>query len=1533
MKRFLRVVLSVLLSVAIAVGFVVIPIPVLNPIQRVYAVGDFSMRTIAIADDSSQIETTAVFDNTLAYMTFGKTAAGTGLSSAMVFDGINIPDDCYVVSAYITFTASASLSGAMTATTIWAEDTAAPADYGAAEDFTARTYTTDYEAWTPGSWVSGTTYDTVDIKDVVQELLDSYGAYVAGSMAFYVRHLGGAAGLVNRKAYSFDGDPTKAPLLVIDYAPYDAYWVGASGAWSEAATHWAMSTGGAPNAAYLPYLQTSVHFDANSGFVGGDKTVSLANSYIAYCQNMVWTGAPNSPIYAMGASARTQVYGSMTLIATMSVTGLSSQFTFPGTGVYTITTGGIAMNINYFEFAGVGGVWTLQDSLSVTGGGATNNGIKVTKGKLDTNDKAVTCAEFNISNTNVRELDLGASVLTVSSAWNATTTTNLTFTAGTSVIKCIGTCQFVGGGLTYNEVQFNGTAHTVSGVNYFTTLTRTSTATKTDTLTLSDNQTITGTLTLNGNSATNRLLVQSNTPATYRTLYAATVSASNVDFLDIQGAGASSWNLSAITGGSGNAGHNAGITFTTPVNSYWVDNTGSWSDITYWSNTSGGVGGLQRVPLVQDTAVFDALSFNIDSRIVTMDMPRSSNFDMTTVTRTPQFDGNGSGGGSVYLYGTSYKLGSVNFTPAYTYSYGRGTVKFYSQGYSLDTSFISYNYGAVFELQDTMTIIINGTTNGFWQRAGTLNLNGQKLTTPWFDSSSATYARSLAWDSMTTSGTLELSYYDSSNYAWYVSTTLFTMGVNTGTLRFHGDSGAGNRTLQSGTSAITTFNNIVVEGDENYNFIVGGFGFTCNTFTVDRSEATKTISGNYIITLNTGLDIPVVGTTDVTITNTDFTKAGGGFVSSDYLIISGSAALPTPGTFYAGLNSHDNGGNSGWSFTAPTLPTITTGTATDLALYTATLNGAVNAMGTFTPLYVFFQYSLTGTYTGEEIDTVPEQTCTIAGSFSKGIAALSPDTDYHFRIVVRYNISDYTYGADGTFNTSGKPVVSTGDAVVDTDALSATLQGNLTSLGIYPTVSVYFEYGKTTAYGTPTTPYNTLVVVAFTDTIIGLAADTTYHFRAVALYSTGLKVYGSDVTFSTSVEGIPGLGVGKVEDLVGTVLGSPVVLNIGSNTVQVTGLGTLTVTLYNGIVATASTGTTTVSGSPVSLTAGVTIITTSGIVGTITIFCEMANPDAIQFGTGVVPGKKAFYNILEDGDMAFMAEVYVKYNAPPTVFTAGQAFSFLVLNNAGTIVLTSTPLIEYGDRPIGIYFTAANVNSLGLAENTLYKYRVSGNPTIFPTLTEGINMRTLTLTIGDWADMSLATDTIDVLREFILGRWIIKGMVYNINTTDNPTPDYYMTSGGKYYLNASGSPSGQTIFLEGIPGLDRMCPTCFQTSVFPMKVVTPPSTGAGQTPLTVTNKLGSQTAKTMAAITVALGLPNTTAGQTVSGLIVTIALLVALLYWLSKRGFADQRILAVMALFVLGACTIFGILPMAGLFVIITVIALITMFYFLAKGV
>jgi hypothetical protein len=96
------------------------------------------------------------------------------------------------------------------------------------------------------------------------------------------------------------------------------------------------------------------------------------------------------------------------------------------------------------------------------------------------------------------------------------------------------------------------------------------------------------------------------------------------------------------------------------------------------------------------------------------------------------------------------------------------------------------------------------------------------------------------------------------------------------------------------------------------------------------------------------------------------------------------------------------------------------------------------------------------------------------------------------------------------------PEVTTNDAT-DVTSDSATLNGNLTSLGDYSWAYVSFEWGGNTTYGTETTPGNMTTLGPFSDNINTLIPNTTYHFRAkVVGNGTATPVYGNDTIFTTA---------------------------------------------------------------------------------------------------------------------------------------------------------------------------------------------------------------------------------------------------------------------------------------------------------------------------------------------------------------------------------------------------------------------------------
>lgn len=205
--------------------------------------------------------------------------------------------------------------------------------------------------------------------------------------------------------------------------------------------------------------------------------------------------------------------------------------------------------------------------------------------------------------------------------------------------------------------------------------------------------------------------------------------------------------------------------------------------------------------------------------------------------------------------------------------------------------------------------------------------------------------------------------------------------------------------------------------------------------------------------------------------------------------------------------------------TTPTpTPVVTTNPATNVAAFSATLNGSVNPRGA--PTMVSFQYGLTTSYGS----TTPMQTQNgnTVRPVSANIAGLLANRTYHFRIVA-HNNGGTVFGTDRTFTTlttTGPPVVATNPATLIA-SFSATLNGSLNPHGLSTTVS--FQYGTTTAYGS-TTPMQTQSGDTYRNiaaNISALSANTFYHFRIVATNSAGTR-FGADRTFTTlSVTGPP----------------------------------------------------------------------------------------------------------------------------------------------------------------------------------------------------------------------------------------------------------------------------------------------------------------------------------------------------------------------------------------------------------------------------
>jgi len=183
----------------------------------------------------------------------------------------------------------------------------------------------------------------------------------------------------------------------------------------------------------------------------------------------------------------------------------------------------------------------------------------------------------------------------------------------------------------------------------------------------------------------------------------------------------------------------------------------------------------------------------------------------------------------------------------------------------------------------------------------------------------------------------------------------------------------------------------------------------------------------------------------------------------------------------------------------------------------ATLHASVNPRGLATTYQ--FEYGTTTAYGSKAPASAKSAgSGSAAVEVSQLVEGLKPSTTYHFRVKATSSAGT-TYGADKTLTTLPLPEAST-SAATSVKAERATLNGTVNPKG--SSTAYYFQYGKTTAYGTqvPLSPKSIgsgSGAVAVSETVSGLAQGTTYHYRVVAKRAGETQVVGGgDREFTTT---------------------------------------------------------------------------------------------------------------------------------------------------------------------------------------------------------------------------------------------------------------------------------------------------------------------------------------------------------------------------------------------------------------------------------
>lgn len=678
-----------------------------------------------------------------------------------------------------------------------------------------------------------------------------------------------------------------------------------SGNWS-ANGSWSTTSSAGPANTTAPTVNDDVIFDAGSGACSIDVG--------AFCRSFDLTGGGSSnyantlthPNFLVNIGTSTAPPGGVALKWptsgwTYNATNAGARFAFSTTinnNTQTVDFGGQTISRVTFTPSATGGIIQLVNHGFACSGQSPQ--IGVIRGTLDTNGQTVTATTIQITAANT--LVLGASTINITgtgTAWDNQSTT--TITAGTSTINLSGAAaNFKGGAKTYATVNFTGSG--VQGIldsgNTFGTLTRTGTAAKTDGFAVSS-LTCTGTFTMNSNSITNRLYLTSQQWGTAATITANAYVGDNVDFSDITAAGSGS----PFTGTSlGNGLGNTNVTTTTPVTRYGVV-AGNWSSTATWSATSGGSGGAS-VPLPQDTVILNSSSA---AGTYMIDVPiAGASLDCTGFTRTLDSNVN-------FAFYGDFKL--VNGMTAVGVSdraifRGRSTHNTDPANKALGGLEIC-SPGGTYTLQNDW--LTGSTSNSLTLTAGTFNANDKNMS---FGQVQLSLVAVPAFNTRVYNvgnGNLTL---QATGTMWDTTVaTGLTVNVTSSSTLIIAGSSAAQKNIIPGSVVMP---NVSVNGAGTglISFGTGTYGVisvNINPKTIRFTSAgTATISD--LIAVGTAGNLISI-TASVPGTAATISKASG-VVSGDYLSIQDSAATGGA-SFYAGANSTNVSGNTGWTFTAP----------------------------------------------------------------------------------------------------------------------------------------------------------------------------------------------------------------------------------------------------------------------------------------------------------------------------------------------------------------------------------------------------------------------------------------------------------------------------------------------------------------------------------------------------------------------------------------------------------------------------------------
>lgn len=221
------------------------------------------------------------------------------------------------------------------------------------------------------------------------------------------------------------------------------FWVGGSGNWSDAANHWAATSGGAPGVGNLPDLTKDAIFNANSNTTAYTVTIDTAG---VDCKDLNFSAAPSVSGTITFSGTIVRPYGNLVLLSGMTINPIQIQMNGVS-GTSTITSNGVSIAAG-FSLVGAG-TFQLVDSFAMTMNATT---FRQLAGTFNQNGQSITLTNTGSPATIIGAWSLSSLTLVggafATSGWtisaNLTISGLLTITGNSAINRCLISSDILG---------------------------------------------------------------------------------------------------------------------------------------------------------------------------------------------------------------------------------------------------------------------------------------------------------------------------------------------------------------------------------------------------------------------------------------------------------------------------------------------------------------------------------------------------------------------------------------------------------------------------------------------------------------------------------------------------------------------------------------------------------------------------------------------------------------------------------------------------------------------------------------------------------------------------------------------------------------------------------------------------------------------------------------------------------------------------------------------------------------------------------